>query len=65
MCPAVQKHSLPKTFVYTDSREVAHKIPVWLHFCLKATEDGAVIIGELFAGPIAKRSSESKQKKSL
>ena len=36
--------------------------PVWLHFCLKATEDGTVIIGELFARPVAKSYHKSRQK---
>ena len=34
------------------------RIPVWLHFCLIATEDSAVIIGELFARLAANHSSE-------
>lgn len=32
---------------------------------MKATKDGAVIIGELFARPVAKHSSESKENVSL
>ena len=37
-------------------------IPAWFHFCLKVTEDGIMIIGELFAKPVAKRSHKSRQK---
>ena len=49
-----------------NSGEVAqYRITVWLHFCLKATEKGTVVLGVLIAGPLTKLSSESKQKKSL
>ena len=37
-------------------------IPVWFHFCLKVTEDGIMIIGELFAKPVAKHSHKSRRK---
>ena len=46
-------------------QQLGTKIPVWLHFCLKATKDGTVIIGELFAEQVVKRSGESQQKVSL
>ena len=38
-------------------------IPAWFHFCLKVTKNGVMIIGELFAKPVAKHSHKSRQKK--
>ena len=50
--------------VYANSQKVAHKMLDWLRFVWKLL-DCAVIIGELFAGPMAKCSNESKQVVSL
>ena len=46
--------------VYADSPQVAHTL--WLHFCLKATEDSAAIISELFAGPVASDLAKASKK---